>query len=139
MLFGKKKKHVTSSSKQWRELVYNAMQNNGKLSDLLTDGLLSITKLLTTIDSEDTRLKIREYILASNEKKLQELVNRIPLDFDEANYPLINLFILKNRSDQYNITIAESANFSQFTFVDVIKGEFISENKFEPLMRVFPL
>lgn len=139
MLFGKRKKHVAKSSRQWRELVYNAMLNDGKLNVLLTDGLLSITKLVTTIDSEDARLKIKEYVLASNEKKIQGLVDRIPLDFDECSYPLINLFILKNRSGQYIITIAETADFSQFTFVDIIKGEFISENKFETVMRVFPI
>lgn len=139
MLFRKKKKHVATSSRQWRELMYNAMRNDTKLNILISDSLVSINKLITTVDSEDARVRIKEYILSSNERKLSELVNRIPFDFDEVDYPLISLFVLKNNLDQYNIVIAESVNFTHFTYVDIVKGNFISENKFEPLMRVFPI
>ena len=139
MLFKRQKNHLASSSHKWRELMFNRLKNDNRFQVLMSDELISIVQILFTLDTLDLRIKLKHHLLKSNVKELKNLTKKIPIDFEENDYPILSLFRVVNKSGVYFIILAEDSKYINFNFIETIKGDLIPIDNFDSIMKIYPI
>jgi hypothetical protein len=129
----------STSSPKWRELYFDKLLENEEMKRLIDNGLILINRILITLDSADIREKIKVHLQNGNEKEFIKMREKLPLDFDSVDYPVLSVLKLINEEGSFFIMVGQDENYKETFLYHILPGNLISTKKLEPLTLVFPL
>jgi len=141
-LFTKKRRIKSergTSSGSWRKLVFSQLCELDELNILLQGGFIYLYRLITTLDTEKNCNSMLSFIASSDIKSLLDMEGKFPFDADEADYPSLNLLLLKTLSNQYLIIYRENEDFTSRKLKHVIVNNFINKDEFDTRMLIYPI
>ena len=140
--FDKKKRlrgdRITSSERE-RKYWYNQLAAYPEMADVLDEGVVHIYKIISVLDSELNGEKIEEYIAANNIQGLKKMWGTLPRDFEQVDYPILNIFLFKTDLKTYMVILSEESGIDRSTVSKIISNNFYTKDDFETRSLVYPI
>jgi hypothetical protein len=110
-----------------------------EMADVLAEGVVHIYKIISVLDSELNREKIEEYIAANNIQGLKKMWGTLPRDFEQVDYPILNIFLFKTDLKTYMVILCEESGIDRSTVSKIISNNFYTKDDFETRSLVYPI
>ncbi|MBN9299461.1 MAG: hypothetical protein J0I41_20845 [Filimonas sp.] len=138
-MFKKRKERKISTTFSWRMLYCDLMHSDEELKRIISNGLISIDKILISVDCEENRTLIKEALQKGDMKSLKRIMERIPLDYDTVDYPQLSLFSIVTDAHRYFVILAHDEKVSAIVYKEILEEPRVSLDSWEIKMQIFPL
>lgn len=124
---------------KWRTLMYDQLKNCKPLEFVFAGDIQYIYQLIITHDTDESRIKMKDYLILGDNKALKKLHGKFPWDFDDVDYPVLELILVKTDKLEYAVILSRDGKFRTIDIIKNIQNAILDKDDFEGRMLIYPI